>query len=537
MSKQSNQPTINILIDNRTPFFESHRILNEILTNKKLRLTQKETMFYKIQLALAELAIGNREDSKNTLAACEKYLLAHGEPIEKGTVYLLRSMHASLATKYEEALQVGLRALNMAQQLKINAFTSRSLINCGRICLRLLLHTEALEYFNQALELARQSGSKSQIIVSLYQQNEVKKEVVSAAEALKDAESLLHYKTHPKPEVEDISDVHIYEAAARAALACGEVAKTKKYFEAAAEIRNRLAPNSVMQIDNFLLLAKLAALENKEKEMLEHTARCLESDKNEHLTLSSMLAYEIRFDFFVEKGDQIKAKKNLEELKRCAKSIGSAMCLQKYDKCELKFFQLLGNREKELELVKKISAIEMKTQQQIIAYRMKHLNAIHELELLEKENQLIANDLNAKSQELIMANHYLQQRNELLSDLKSSIDLLKKENAQREKIFQTLFKKIDLAFTREESEKEIFKAKFDKTNAAFIEALSRDYPKITPTESRICALLRSGFNTKEIVSLLSTSERNVETHRLSIRKKLGLSRTANLNTVLASIKI
>ena len=93
-----------------------------------------------------------------------------------------------------------------------------------------------------------------------------------------------------------------------------------------------------------------------------------------------------------------------------------------------------------------------------------------------------------------------------------------------------------MAFVREENEKDIFRSKFDSTHADFIRNLSQQYPQLSPTECRICALLHSGFNNKEIATLLSTSLRNIETHRLNIRKKLKLSRTDNLQLILAAVK-
>lgn len=537
MKKKEKEHTINILIDNTMPFFQAQKTLSELLSDKKKKLTQKETMSYSLQLAMAELAIGNTAISLQLLADCEKHILSHGLPIEKGTLWLLRSMHLSAQAKYEEALQLAQRALNTAQQLNINAFTFRCLINCGRICLRLLLNTESLAYLNSALELARKLNNKNQIIVCMYQQNEVRKDLVSPEENLRNAEELLAYRTRPKPATEDISDVHIYEAAARAALACGDIEKTKQYNQAATEIKNRIAPNSVMQIDRFLLLANIAVLEKDENEMLYQTTLCIDTTQKGTTPLSSLLAYEVRFEYYLRHNNIKKAKQNLDALNACTVKIGSQMSINKLNKCFVKYYQKTENAAKELEYIKKINEHETQAQQEIMAYRLKHITALHQLEIAEKENKLITQDLHLKSQELSMANHYLQQRNELLSDLKGSINLLKKENAQREQIFQTLFKKIDAAFNKEDAEKEIFKEKFDKTHAHFIQALTRQYSTLSPTESRICALLHSGFNTKEIATLLSTSERNIETHRLHIRKKLGLKQGANLNMTLAAIKV
>ena len=68
---------------------------------------------------------------------------------------------------------------------------------------------------------------------------------------------------------------------------------------------------------------------------------------------------------------------------------------------------------------------------------------------------------------------------------------------------------------------------------AFTRRLTRRYPLLTPAEVRICAMLRENLPTKEIARRLHRSRRNIEGHRYSIRKKLGLKRSESLVTVLA----
>jgi PAS domain S-box-containing protein len=68
--------------------------------------------------------------------------------------------------------------------------------------------------------------------------------------------------------------------------------------------------------------------------------------------------------------------------------------------------------------------------------------------------------------------------------------------------------------------------------------LSREAMCLTPREMEICGMIRSRTPNKEIASLLGVSVRTVETHRNTIRKKLGLShRAANLVTYLQSIAV
>lgn len=58
--------------------------------------------------------------------------------------------------------------------------------------------------------------------------------------------------------------------------------------------------------------------------------------------------------------------------------------------------------------------------------------------------------------------------------------------------------------------------------------LSRLEYNLTPREIQLCALIKGGFSIKEIATMHNLSPRTVETHRLNIRKKLGIN-SAGIN--------
>jgi PAS domain S-box-containing protein len=70
----------------------------------------------------------------------------------------------------------------------------------------------------------------------------------------------------------------------------------------------------------------------------------------------------------------------------------------------------------------------------------------------------------------------------------------------------------------------------------FSRTLSSKHLGLTPTELRIANMIKEGRKTKEMARLMSLSPRTVESHRESIRKKMGIkNRRANLRSHLLSI--
>ena len=60
--------------------------------------------------------------------------------------------------------------------------------------------------------------------------------------------------------------------------------------------------------------------------------------------------------------------------------------------------------------------------------------------------------------------------------------------------------------------------------------------KLTPSEYQVAVLIRQGKTSKQLSEIMSLSCRTIESHRKSIRKKLGLQHSkTNLRSYLASI--
>lgn len=80
-----------------------------------------------------------------------------------------------------------------------------------------------------------------------------------------------------------------------------------------------------------------------------------------------------------------------------------------------------------------------------------------------------------------------------------------------------------------------FEAQFREVHPEFRAKLKEKYPDLSNQELRLCQLLRSGLKSHEAARLMCITERGVETHRLRIRRKMGLKGKENLIDVLQAL--
>jgi len=75
---------------------------------------------------------------------------------------------------------------------------------------------------------------------------------------------------------------------------------------------------------------------------------------------------------------------------------------------------------------------------------------------------------------------------------------------------------------------EDFKMHFEQVHPEFFEQLKASYPELTPSDLKLCALLKLNMNTKESAKILGISPDSVKTARYRLRKKLQLRKDEGL---------
>lgn len=77
-----------------------------------------------------------------------------------------------------------------------------------------------------------------------------------------------------------------------------------------------------------------------------------------------------------------------------------------------------------------------------------------------------------------------------------------------------------------------FNSAFSSMHENFTKNLTNKFPTITPSEIKLCSLLRLGLSNKEIASVLSQTSNSVKVSRSRLRKKLEIDRNINFEVFL-----
>jgi len=155
--------------------------------------------------------------------------------------------------------------------------------------------------------------------------------------------------------------------------------------------------------------------------------------------------------------------------------------------------------------------------------------------LIQEQLKNAEQDLKFKNKELTTYALHIIQKNNILTELKDSIqeavgDLSREESKRLNKLIHL----INYSFNLDRDWKD-FKIAFEQVHEGFFEKLQKHYPTISPSEIRLCALLRLNFASKEIAAIMGISPDSVKVARYRLRKKLELSRNDSLVDFIRNI--
>jgi DNA-binding NarL/FixJ family response regulator len=179
-----------------------------------------------------------------------------------------------------------------------------------------------------------------------------------------------------------------------------------------------------------------------------------------------------------------------------------------------------------------------------VAQKNKLQATVAELEKQIARRKQVENNLKQKKKRIHTKNKALEDAN---TALKVLLQQVKQEGKEYEENILINVKKTILPYIMQLRKTELNARQRDlltlvETNlqnlvSPFIKTLNNDYFQLTPGETQVADLVRSGNSTKEIAEILSLSPRTIEAYRESVRKKTGIkNKNVNLRTHLLSFQ-
>jgi tetratricopeptide (TPR) repeat protein/DNA-binding CsgD family transcriptional regulator len=141
-----------------------------------------------------------------------------------------------------------------------------------------------------------------------------------------------------------------------------------------------------------------------------------------------------------------------------------------------------------------------------------------------------------KEKEREMMSHVLQinQKNEILNQIKKNLSMLKNEN-EVNKIYIKEIDKIVKNNLSNENDWEKFSYFFVQVHPNFFKKLLEKFPELTQNELKHCSFMRANLSVKETAAILNVSPKTVEMARYRIKKKVGLNAEDDLLNILLSL--
>lgn len=177
------------------------------------------------------------------------------------------------------------------------------------------------------------------------------------------------------------------------------------------------------------------------------------------------------------------------------------------------------------------------TQQQQIYEHSRALNDM-ELKVVLSENQALHNAVEMKRQEVMNVALSIVEQRDYLESLSEMAEKLAKTDdpAEKDRLIAEIRSSLRQRLSHDrEVDSQYFYSQAESLHEDFNAKLAENFPDLTQQERRLAALLRLGFSSKYIATLMNITPKSVEISRYRLRQKLGLSKGTNLVNFIKSI--
>lgn len=181
-------------------------------------------------------------------------------------------------------------------------------------------------------------------------------------------------------------------------------------------------------------------------------------------------------------------------------------------------------------------ALQVQRQTYEAERREQHIKVLEQERVIaEQQRQILETELSSQSKELASLAMDVLSKEQVLDNLRATMQEQRQKGGISHRDMSALMQRIretegNLEFWS------IYQKNFDLIHEHFFRNLKERYPVLTVSDLKFCALLRLNLSTKDIAKFTNISVRGVESARLRLRRKLGLTSDQNLVEFLISIK-
>ncbi|HYG01351.1 MAG TPA: tetratricopeptide repeat protein [Chryseosolibacter sp.] len=473
----------------------------------------------------------------------KEWTLAGDAAINVGTVYYV------IESNYDVALKYYLKALSYYEKASDQKGIAASLSGLG------IAYTHEKK-FDQALEMLSRS-------LSLYEQlgeiKEIPKINVNIGSAYRDMREYDKALSYLKKAIAGFEGTNNSRGKAHALFVVGDIYRNQKDFEKAiSSLEESLALNRRSDHTNSVADC-LLQLAITYKDMQNHG---LAVEKfNEAISIASKInkkeiigkSYKHLAQIHAQSKDFEAAYRYLSLHKTYYDSIFSAEKSQQIEEMQTRFQS--ERKEQEIQMLRQEQAFNniyllvaggLIVLISIIAFLVinrQKLKIRNERELADKENQLneerktlleaelknkelaeqqLHDQIEFKNKELASYTLNLIQKNEILENLKESVEEIKNtpETQMRQKL-RALVNMVNYSFHLDR-EWDNFKVHFEQVHKDFFKNLLEQYPDLTANDLKLCSLIKLNLDNKGIAAILNISQESAKVARHRLRKKLDL---------------
>ena len=175
----------------------------------------------------------------------------------------------------------------------------------------------------------------------------------------------------------------------------------------------------------------------------------------------------------------------------------------------------------------------------------KYIKKIEALELAEKQNlakegkssyeKRFTEEVMTLREENSALKKSIIQYEKNLADIQGELQKYNYKSLSNGKEIEHIQEMLSQALSKNMSMDE-YLAECDKRYPALVKHVVKEYPSLTKTELKILKLIRMGLNSNAMATLFGLSIKNIENHRLRMRKKLNLKEKESLVAAIESIQ-